>query len=161
MPSIKISDRLGVGVDIAAEETANVWTPHSVPEINGQPVSTGNPLPVSDPNTVAALNGVLTFKPNVITITQTVVALTAADAQIVAANPNRKYLAILNIGTGLATLGFGGVAVAGQGYPLSAASVAGDQGGGIIFESSGVSQQAIHGICAANVTTSVVVLEGV
>ena len=101
------------------------------------------------------------IKPAAITITQTVVPLTQADNPIVAANPNRKYLAIINIGTGLASLGFGAVAVAGQGWPLSAASVAGDGGGGLERSGDGITLQAIHGICAIGVTTSVVVLEGV
>jgi hypothetical protein len=96
-----------------------------------------------------------------IVITTTIVPLTSADNQIIPANANRKYLLIVNIGTGLATLGFGVAAVAGQGYPISAAPVAGDQGGGLERSGDGITQQAIHGICATGVTTSVVVLEGV
>ena len=92
-----------------------------------------------------------------ITYTQTVVALTATDGVVIAANAARKDLWLINIGTGLATLGFGAVAVAGQGYPLAAAGAVGDQGGGW----QGNTAQAIHGICASGVTTSLLVLEGV
>lgn len=95
-----------------------------------------------------------------ITITKTVVALSSTDSVIVAANPSRKYLALCNIGTGLASLNFGAAAVAAQGWPLAAAGAAGDQGGAILFETK-VTQQAVHGICAAAVTTNVLVLEGV
>jgi len=93
-------------------------------------------------------------------VRQTVVTLTAAtDTTVVAANPSRKYLAICNIGTGLASLAFDQAAVAGQGWPLSAAGSAGDQGGAIFFEASMLTRQAIHAISTAGST--VVVLEGI
>jgi hypothetical protein len=93
-------------------------------------------------------------------VKQSVVTLTAAtDTQLVAANPMRKYLALVNIGTGLASLAFDVAAVAGQGWPLSAASTAGDQGGAIFFEASAVTKQAVHAISTAG--TVIVVLEGV
>ena len=93
-------------------------------------------------------------------VVQTVVTLTATvDATIVAANSNRKYLAIININTGLATLAFDTAAVAGQGWPLSAAASAGDQGGAVVFEASAITQQAVHAISTAG--TTLVVLEGI
>lgn len=97
---------------------------------------------------------------NGVTINQTVVSLTAAtDTTLVAANPLRKYLAIVNIGTGLVSLAWNTAAVAGQGWPLTAAGVAGDQGGALIFEASAMPFGAVHGISTAGST--VVVLEGV
>lgn len=93
-------------------------------------------------------------------IAQTVVALSAAqDTTIVAANPNRKYLAICNIGTSLATLAFDKAAVAGSGWPLGAADISGGQGGAVFFEASGVPQQAVHAI--STVGTTLVVMEGI
>ena len=98
--------------------------------------------------------------PTGMSIVQTVVTLTATvDAVLVAANPNRKYLALCNVNTGLVTLAFDKAAVAGSGWPLGEAGSAGDQGGAIVFESSGVTTQAVHGISTAGST--VVVLEGI
>lgn len=92
-------------------------------------------------------------------IKQTVVALAAAtDTVLVASHDTRKYLAIINIGTNPASLNFDAVAVAGQGWPVNAASVAGQQGGAITWESSGVHKGAVHGISTAG--TTIVVLEG-
>jgi hypothetical protein len=109
----------------------------------------------------AADAGTVHVAPVPVTITQTIVALTAADVAIIGANPARKYLLLENIGTGLASLNFGAVAVFGQGKPLSAALVAGDSGGSLERSGDAISQQAIHGICAAGVTTNICVLEGV
>lgn len=96
---------------------------------------------------------------NGVTINQTVVSLTAAtDTTLVAANPNRKYLAIVNIGTGLVSLAWNQAATAGQGWPLTAAASAGDQGGALIFEASSMPIGEVHGISTAGST--VVVLEG-
>ena len=98
--------------------------------------------------------------PRGMSVKQTVVTLTAAtDTTLAAANPLRKYLAVCNINTGLVSLAFDKAAVAGQGWPLSGASSAGDQGGAMIWESSAVTTQALHGISTAGST--VVVLEGI
>lgn len=97
---------------------------------------------------------------NSVVLKQTVVTLTATvDNTIVAANPLRKYLAIINIGTGLATLAFDAAATAGSGWPLSEAASAGEQGGAIIFEASAMPLNAIHAISTAG--TTLVVIEGV
>ena len=93
-------------------------------------------------------------------INQTVVTLTAnTDAKIVSANANRRYLAICNIGTNVAALAFDVAAVAAQGWPLAAAPVAGEQGGTLIFEASGVPLQAVHAISTAG--TTLIVMEGI
>ena len=93
-------------------------------------------------------------------INQTVVTLTAnTDTVLVAKNVNRKYLAIMNISTGLVSLAFDTTAVATSGWPLAEASSLGEQGGAIVFESSAVTFQAVHGISVAGST--VVVLEGI
>lgn len=97
---------------------------------------------------------------NSVVLKQSVVTLTAAtDATVVAANPLRKYLAIANIGTGLATLAFDAAATAGSGWPLAEAASAGEQGGAIIFEASAMPLNAIHAISTAG--TTLVVIEGV
>jgi hypothetical protein len=97
---------------------------------------------------------------NSVVLKQSVVTLTATvDNTIVAANPLRKYLAIVNIGTGLVTLAFDQAAVAGSGWPLAAAGGAGQQGGAIVFEASALPMNAIHAISTAG--SSVVVIEGV
>jgi hypothetical protein len=145
----------------STNDNSGFIAPQTALRTNGAPVEANNPLPIADAALLAAFIAGIVVKPAAITITQTVVALTSADVVIVAANSNRKYLAIINIGTGLASLGFGSVAVAGQGWPLSAASAAGDAGGGLERSGDGITLQAIHGICAAGVTTNVVVLEGV
>lgn len=92
-------------------------------------------------------------------ITTTVVAVTNASTSVVPENPYRKYLALCNVGTGLASLNFDAPAVAGQGWPLTAAGTVGDQGGALIFESSFLTKQAVNAISAAG--TTIVVLEGV
>jgi hypothetical protein len=92
-------------------------------------------------------------------ITQTVVALAAdTSTRIVAENATRRYLAIVNIGVGNVNLGFGGSATVNSGFPLDAASAAGRQGGGVVWEGAGVPSGAVHGRSLAG--TSVVVLEG-
>lgn len=98
--------------------------------------------------------------PAVVTITQTVITLVAnTSTSLLAANSSRNYLAICNIGTGLASLAFGATAVVGQGWPLGPAPVAGDQGGAWLMEDLAISRQAINAISAAG--TTIVILEGV
>lgn len=93
-------------------------------------------------------------------INQTVVSLSAnSDTTLVAANHNRKYLAICNIGTGLVSLAFDQAATAGSGWPLAAAMGAGQQGGEMVWEASAITQQAVHGI--STLGSTVVVLEGI
>ncbi len=96
-----------------------------------------------------------------VTITQSRHTVTDVDSIIVAANVARKYLLIVNADTADVSLGFGAAVLAGQGYPAPAAPSAGAQGGGIVFESLVVPTAAVHAICAAGLTTTVVVLEGV
>jgi hypothetical protein len=109
---------------------------------------------------VSVAAGGMLLQPGPVTLTQSVVPVTATDTTLIAANTARKYLALANIGTGLVTLNFGAAATAGSGFPLAAAAVAGGQGGALIFEASAVTQQAIHAICAGGVTSSVAVVEG-
>lgn len=92
-------------------------------------------------------------------LTQTTVTLSAnTDAKLVDAHGDRIYLCLTNIGLGRANLGVDGTATADVGQPLGAAAVAGDQGGGMCFESSAVPTNEIHAISA--VDTKIVVLEG-
>lgn len=108
-------------------------------EIGGSAVATANPVPV------VSVGGV--------TITQTVVALSANDAaSLIAANPLRRYLAIQVLAGGDVTLGFPS-AVAGAGWRLTAG------GDPLIWGSASlVPLQAIGGISASGST--VVILEG-
>lgn len=94
-----------------------------------------------------------------VSITQTVVTLTAnTDGVLIAANPSRRSLAVLNIDVGDATLQFNGAAVAGSGWCLPAASGAGGMGGGYDWGSVPPTN-AVHAISAAG--TRIVVWEGV
>lgn len=99
--------------------------------------------------------------PNWMTLTQTVVTLSAnTDAPLIAANKNRVFLAISNVGTGLCNLSFtANAAVVGQGWPLGAAPASGDQGGALVFDGHAVPKGPVRGI--SQVGTTVVVLEGV
>ena len=100
------------------------------------------------------------INPSGMSVTQTVQTLTATiDKTLVAVNPNRKYLAIANIGTGLVSLAFDTAAVAGSGWPIAPAAGAGQQGGEMVWEASSITTQAVHAISTAGST--VVVLEGV
>jgi hypothetical protein len=93
------------------------------------------------------------------TITQTLVLLPAGqDAVLAAADPNRRFLALINIDVGDANLGFGTAAVVDAGWPLNAAAAAGRQGGSQSFAGSGVPTNDVHGISASG--TTIVVLKG-
>lgn len=95
---------------------------------------------------------------HITTTTVTVPANTATT--LIAGNSFRKYLAIMNIGTGRANLAFGAdqTPVANQGWPLAASATLGDMGGGIFFEANTVTHQRVSAISAAG--TTIVVLEG-
>lgn len=88
-------------------------------------------------------------------ITQTVVTLAAATDTTIVAAGSRRYLCVMNIGTGMVTLGFDQAAVAGAGWALTAAGQAGDQGGSMCWESATVSASAVHAISAAGSTVVV------
>jgi hypothetical protein len=135
----------GGSVAIAAENNGGVFTFHSAPEVEGAAVTSANPMPSR------AINGV--------TITQSIVTIAAnASVQLVAANPGRKYLAIMNIGLGAATIAFNQAAVLGQGWAIAPAASPGAQGGFLIFEGAGVSLDQITAISAAG--TVFAILEG-
>lgn len=96
-----------------------------------------------------------------LTLAVTAVTVTSTDSIVLPASTLRRSLTIFNRGTGLADLNFGAVAVAGQGLPIAAALSAGAQGGGYAWDvGSGCPQQSIHAVCAASVTTTLVVVEG-
>ena len=95
-----------------------------------------------------------------VTVTQTVVALTAnTDATLLAANPNRKFLGLMNIGTGQATLAFNGAATVNAGWILAPYNNGAVGAGGGLTWDAVVSQDAIHAISAT--ATTIVILEGV
>ncbi len=89
---------------------------------------------------------------NAVTMTQTSVVVTASSTALLPINTNRRYLAVMNTGSGDAYLGIGGAAVAGQGWLLSA------NGGGMVWEGTGVLSNAITAI--SNAGTTIVVIEG-
>ena len=70
--------------------------------------------------------------PSSVPIKQTVVTLAAGTDATLGASTSRRYLCLMNIGTGLLSLGFDQVAVAGSGWALEGVSVAGHQGGATI-----------------------------
>ena len=91
----------------------------------------------------------------------TYVSVSQNDSIVLSANYARKSLVIFNRNTGLADIAFGTAAVAGQSLPLAAASTAGGMGGGYVWGAAdGVDQRAVHAICAAGVTTNLVIVEG-
>ena len=114
------------------------------------------------------------------TLTMTPVTVPAGVSTLaIAANPARKSLQLINIGTGFATAksfpaaGTGGMpptapgqasatsnaVVLGQGYPLEVASAAGHQGGSTpIYDGAGVSTDEWD-VIAQNATT-ILVVEG-
>lgn len=96
--------------------------------------------------------------PSGVPVTQTVVTLVAGVDTILGSSRSRRYLCLMNIGTGLVTLGFDQAAVAGAGWAIEGTSAAGHQGGSMCWESATVAASAVHGISAAGST--VVVLEG-
>ena len=94
-----------------------------------------------------------------ITLTQTIKTLTAGiSLQLAAANKNRRYLGIVNIGTSQASLGVGTAAILNQGWPLVAADSLGAQGGALLWEGNAIPTQAFYAIASA--VTTIVVLEG-
>jgi hypothetical protein len=91
-------------------------------------------------------------------ITQTIVTLAVGIDATLGSSTTRRYLCVMNIGTGLVNLGFDQAAVAGSGWALEPATAAGHQGGSMCWESSFVVGSVVHAISAAGST--VAVLEG-
>jgi hypothetical protein len=96
--------------------------------------------------------------PSSTAISQTVVTLAAGSDAIVGSNKSRHYLCLMNIGTGLVTLGFDRLAVAGSGWALEGAATDGRQGGSMCWESVVVAASTVHAISGTGST--IVVLEG-
>ena len=96
--------------------------------------------------------------PSSMSISQAVLTLAAGTDAIVGSTKNRHYLCLMNIGTGLVTLGFDRAAVAGSGWALESATADGRQGGSMCWESVVVASSTVHAISAAGST--IVVLEG-
>lgn len=113
----------------------------------------------SNKASINALGALLVSQSNGLTVVQTVRTLTAnSSTQLIAANLNRRYLALMNIGVAAAVLNFNAPAVLGEGWPLGPAGTAGSQGGGMVWEGTGVSTDAIYAIAGGS--TTIVVLEG-
>jgi hypothetical protein len=96
--------------------------------------------------------------PSNVPVKQTVVTLAASTDTTLGSSTSRRYLCLMNIGTGLLSLGFDQAAVAGSGWALEGVSVAGHQGGALCWESAIVAGSVVHAISAAG--TTVVVMEG-
>lgn len=88
------------------------------------------------------------------------IAIDSTGELILAANPNRRYLMVQNVGPSPVYLSFGGnLPVAGQGIWLNAQPSAGITGGSY-EQSESVCIGDIRGICDADSSTTVSVLEG-
>jgi len=90
--------------------------------------------------------------PSGVPIVQSVVAAPAGSDTILGSSTSRRYLCLMNIGTGLVTLAFDQAAVAGSGWALEGATTSGHQGGSMCWDN------AIVAISAAGST--IAVLEG-
>ena len=87
--------------------------------------------------------------PSNIPTAQTVVTLSAGTDTVLGSGTTRRYLCLMNIGTGLVTLGFDRAAVVESGWALEPATSAGHAGGSMCWESSLVTGSAVHAISAA------------
>lgn len=96
--------------------------------------------------------------PSHTTTMQTVITLAAGVDGRLGSSADRRYLCLMNIGTGLVNLGFDQAAVAGAGWALEGAAASGHQGGTMCWESSIVTTSVVHAISADG--SVVVVLEG-
>jgi hypothetical protein len=96
--------------------------------------------------------------PSPMPITQVVVTLAAGTDAIVGSNKNRRYLCLMNVGTGLVTLAFDQSAVSGAGWALEGASTSGHQGGSMCWDGVIVAGSMVHAI--SDTGSAIVVLEG-
>jgi hypothetical protein len=87
-----------------------------------------------------------------------VVAAPAGSDTILGSSTSRRYLCLMNIGTGLVTLAFDQAAVAGSGWALEGATTSGHQGGSMCWDNAIVAASTVHAISAAGST--IAVLEG-
>jgi hypothetical protein len=88
---------------------------------------------------------------------------TVHDTQLIGPNPNRNYLAVINLSLNRATLSFPTLSSSNattwqRGWPAEPAPAAGGQGGGIIQEGNRTHRGAVNAISAA--ATTFVILEG-
>jgi hypothetical protein len=96
--------------------------------------------------------------PTSLPLVQSVIAIPANTDTVLGSGTSRRYLCLMNIGTGLVTLGFDAAAVAGSGWALEGAAAAGHQGGSMCWDGAIVAAGAVHAISAAGST--IIVLEG-
>jgi hypothetical protein len=98
------------------------------------------------------------IEPSNLPITQTVVTLLAGVDTVLGSNRSRRYLCLMNTGTGLANLGFDQTAVPGLGWALEGTTATGHQGGSMCWENAVVAGSSVHAISDSG--TTVIVLEG-
>ena len=96
--------------------------------------------------------------PTSLPLAQSVVAIPANTDTLLGSSLSRRYLCLMNIGTGLVTLGFDQPAIAGSGWALEGAATSGHQGGSMCWDGAIVAAGVVHAISAAGST--IVVLEG-
>jgi hypothetical protein len=96
--------------------------------------------------------------PSGVPIVQSVIATPAGTDTVLGSSPSRRYLCLMNIGTGLVTLAFDQAAVAGSGWALEGTTTSGHQGGSMCWDNAIVAASTVHAISAAGST--VAVLEG-
>lgn len=84
---------------------------------------------------------------------QKTIALAAnTPTQISSKKNSRKYLGIINLGTGTVHLGIGVLATVNSGWPLDPPLNFGGQGGGIIYEDGEIPSQEVNAISADGAT---------
>jgi hypothetical protein len=108
--------------------------------------------------TAGAAHAAEIVAPSGVPIVQTVVAAPAGADTILGSSTSRRYLCLMNIGTGLVTLAFDQMAAAGSGWALEGATTTGHQGGSMCWDNSIVAASTVHAISAAGST--IAVLEG-
>ena len=96
--------------------------------------------------------------PSPMTTTQAVITLAAGVDAGLGSKSDRRYLCVMNVGTGLVNLGFDQAAIPGAGWALDGAAAEGHQGGSMCWEASAVTTSNVHAISADG--SVVVVLEG-
>jgi hypothetical protein len=96
--------------------------------------------------------------PSSLPLMQSVIVIPGNTDTLLGSVTSRRYLCVMNIGTGLVTLGFDATAVAGSGWALEGAATSGHQGGSMCWDGAAVAGNAVHAISAAGST--LVVLEG-
>ncbi|HEV2570928.1 MAG TPA: hypothetical protein VGU72_04260 [Beijerinckiaceae bacterium] len=85
-------------------------------------------------------------------IQKTITLAANTPTQISSKKNSRKYLGIINLGTGVVHLGVGVPAVVNAGWPLDPPVAFGGQGGGIVYEDGEIPSQEVNAVSATGAT---------